>query len=255
MARGLGKTRTPKKLPKVASDQLRPAENIVAFSGGKDSTSTALRLAEDGEDFVLLFTPTGNELPELHDHIERIVELTGKTLVRPPNRSLAEWIEFYNALPNWRMRWCTRQIKIEPCIAYLVRRPGSTLSVGLRADEPLREGLYGPYATYRYPLRDWGWGLEDVTSYLESRNVSIPERTDCAVCPYQRLGEWYRLWLNHPEHYKQGEEWERQTGYTFRSPSRDTWPASMAGLRAEFEKGRVPRGGGSNDSACRVCRF
>ena len=37
---------------------------IIAFSGGKDSTAMVLRLSELGEDFKLLFTPTGDELPE-----------------------------------------------------------------------------------------------------------------------------------------------------------------------------------------------
>jgi predicted PP-loop superfamily ATPase len=41
---------------------------VVAFSGGKDSTALALRLHELEEPFKLLFTPTGDELPELHAH-------------------------------------------------------------------------------------------------------------------------------------------------------------------------------------------
>lgn len=50
---------------------------VVAFSGGKDSTALALRLHELGEAFSLLFTPTGNELPDVatgspwrNDHVE-----------------------------------------------------------------------------------------------------------------------------------------------------------------------------------------
>lgn len=40
------------------------AKSVVAFSGGKDSTCMAVMLAEEGEDFELLFTPTGDESPE-----------------------------------------------------------------------------------------------------------------------------------------------------------------------------------------------
>jgi hypothetical protein len=145
----------------------------VAFSGGDDSTAMALRLAELGEDFVLLFTPAGNELPELFAHVALIAEMTGKELIQPPNRSLAFWIDHHNALPSWRMRWCTRQIKIQPCIDWLVQHPGSTLSVGLRADEEARTGLYGDYATYRYPLREWRWNDPDVHAYNRSRGVTV----------------------------------------------------------------------------------
>ena len=234
-------------------------KNVVAFSGGKDSTALVLRLAELGEDFVCLFTPTGNELPELQAHINRIVGLVGKQLVLPKNRSLFEWIAEYNALPNWRQRWCTRQIKIEPCIAYLRANPGSTLLVGLRADEEDREGLYGPYAKYRYPLREWGWGLAEVWGYLGQRGIDVPRRTDCALCYGQRLSEWWTLWRDHPTEYAKGERWEDATGFTFRSRGRDSWPAALRDLRAEFEKGRRPRGADDEDALfdnggrCRVC--
>lgn len=109
-------------------------------SPGKDSTALVLRLAELGEDFEMLFTPTRNELPELRAHIDLVVGLVDRPLVEPPNRPLDFWIREHNALPNHRQRWCTRQIKIEPCIAYLMRNPGCVLSVGLRADEMAREG-------------------------------------------------------------------------------------------------------------------
>jgi hypothetical protein len=192
-------------------------------------------------------------LPELATHLADIVKRIQRPIVYPPNQSLEYWINFYNALPSWRMRWCTRQIKIRPAIDWLVQHPGSTLCVGLRADEEDREGLYGDYATYRYPLREWGWGLAEVVAYNESQGVVVPARTDCAVCPYQRLIEWYELWRSHPDRWARGEAWEAQTNHTFRSAQRDTWPASMAGLRAEFESGRVPRDTRPEQQRCRVC--
>ena len=229
----------------------------------------ALRMAELGERIdALLFTATGNELPEVLLHIARVAELVGAPVVEPPHRSLHDWITEYGALPNWRQRWCTRQIKIEPCIAYLTAHPGSTLCVGLRADEEERQGLYGEHATYRYPLREWGWGMSDVLAYCAKRGVKIPRRTDCALCYGQRLHEWYELWRDHPEEYAKGVAYEVKTGHTFRSPGRDTWPASLADLAARFTRGEVPAGaraakaapmlfGDDEDSpeACRVCRF
>lgn len=209
-----------------------------------------------GDDFTLLFTPTGNEFPELALHMAKVSGLVGKQVVVPKNRPLDFWIRSWNALPNNRQRWCTRLIKIEPCIAYLKANPGTTLCVGLRADEPAREGLYGDHATYRYPLREAGMGLVDVIALCEKYDVMPKFRTDCAVCPYQRLGEWYGLWRDRPDLWAQGEEYEELTGHTFRSPSRDTWPAAMKGLRIRFEAGDVPERSLKNmarDQACRVC--
>lgn len=232
------------------------SKNVLAFSGGKDSTACAIRLAELGEDFDLLFTPTGNELADLNAHIEWVAKKIDRRLVKPPNRSLAFWIEEFGALPNFRQRWCTRLIKIAPCIEYLKLHPGTTLMVGLRVDEPEREGLYGDYATYRYPLREWRWGITEVLAYLDQRGVVVPPRTDCAVCYGQRIGEWYNLWKDKPDEWAKGERWEKETGHTFRSAQRDTWPAAMKDMRQEFEAGRQPRGLrvlNNEQKACRVC--
>lgn len=59
-------------------------KNVVAFSGGKDSTVLAHRMAELGEDFVLLFTPTGNELPGVVEYVHATASKLNRQLVLPP---------------------------------------------------------------------------------------------------------------------------------------------------------------------------
>jgi PP-loop superfamily ATP-utilizing enzyme len=218
---------------------------VAAFSGGKDSTAMVLRLAELGEAGVLLFNVVGNEFPDLLAHVRRVAGLAGWPLeLTTPGFGLYERIRHYEALPNQWQRWCTRELKIEPTVAWLKAHPGSTLCVGLRADEPPDErgGIYGPYAEYRYPLREWGWGLKEVRGYLEARGVCVPRRTNCPVCYAQRLSEWWLLWKEHPELFAEGEALEALTGHTFRSPGRDTWPAELRELRERFEAGKAPRG-------------
>lgn len=236
---------------------------LVAASGGEDSTAMALAMAEAGETFDIVFTATGDELPGVREHLDRVVAATGARLITPPAPSLLSLISEFDALPNWRQRWCTRMIKIVPCVAYLKAHPGTVLCVGLRADEPERTGLYGDFATYRYPLREYGWNRANVEAFNRARGFTAPKRTDCALCYGQQLGEWFALYNEHPEHYARGEALEARTGHTFRSPGRDTWPASLAGLRAEFERGRVPRAPKrrkgalsvlGNEAPCRVCR-
>ena len=241
--------------------------HVVALSGGKDSTAMALRLAEvEPRDYTYVCTPTGNELPEMFAHWRKLGDLLGKRIVPVMAASLKGLIEKQQALPNWRQRWCTRMLKIEPFAAWLMQRAEEgyavTSYVGLRADEDEREG--GDYSkvpgqVMRFPMREWGWGLSDVVGYLQQRSVTIPKRTDCAVCFYQRLNEWFDLWLDNPEAYAEGEALEEMTGHTFRSPGRDTWPASLRELRAEFERGRVPQGADTTHDMfaqmkCRVCR-
>lgn len=236
--------------------------NIVALSGGKDSTALALRLMEvEPKAYTYICTPTGDELPEMVAHWRELGVLLGQPILQLQHKlNLNELIEFYGALPSWRMRWCTRQLKIEVAQAFYMIHPGSTVYVGLRADEAKREGgIYDErIVTQRYPLREWGWGKDEVISYLQQRGVSIPRRTDCARCCFQRLGEWWDLWSDYPETYKAAEEQEIRHGHTFRSPSRDSWPASLAELRVRFEQGAIPLGASTGEDPseagkCRTC--
>ena len=220
--------------------------HLVALSGGKDSTALALRLKElhPHTPYVYFCTPTGDELPEMLDHWDRLEELLGQKIVRYRHKkSLNELIEAHNALPSFRMRWCTRQLKIEVAKCLYLKHPGSVVYVGLRADEESRRGgIYGDLVEQRYPLREWGWGIDDVMGYLSDRGVVIPPRTDCARCYSQRLGEWWNLWHHHPAIWRDAEAQETHIGHTFRSEARDTWPASLSGLRQRFEAGDIPRG-------------
>lgn len=237
--------------------------HIVALSGGKDSTAMALRLAEvEPCDYKYLITPTGNELPEMFEHWRRLAELLGKPLtVRTAAMGLVKAIRDKAVIPNHAIRWCTRTLKIEVAQHYLCAVAPAISYVGLRADEEDRQGMYGEIKDVlkRYPLREWGWKLGDVLTYLESKCVTIPARTDCALCFYQRLGEWWNLWKDCPEHFREGEELEADIGHTFRSPDRDSWPAALKDLRIEFEKGKRPKGAGQLDLSnqrtgmCRAC--
>lgn len=205
----------------------------------------ALALQElEPRDYQYICTPTGNELDEMLEHWLKLGKLLGKPIVPVTNgRSLGGLIRIQNALPNWRMRWCTRMLKLEPFQAYIMQRLPCTSYVGIRADE-VRDGAEHDMPLLvgqRFPLTEWGWGIADVTAYLKRRGVVIPERTDCALCFFQTLFEWWRLWKYHPEQFAEGEGWEALTGHTLRSDSRDTWPAALKDLRARFEAGDVPK--------------
>jgi 3'-phosphoadenosine 5'-phosphosulfate sulfotransferase (PAPS reductase)/FAD synthetase len=234
--------------------------HVVALSGGKDSTALALRLAEiEPRDYTYVCTPTGNEPDEMFAHWRRLGEILGKRItpvVHP--LGLKGLIQDQNAIPNRWQRWCTRMLKIEPYRNWLALHAPATSYVGLRADEEGRiGGVYDdiPDITMRFPLREWGWTEDDVWDYLKKRDIAIPKRTDCDWCFFQRLDEWHWLWLTNLPKYLDAEAQETTIGHTFRSPSRDTQPTSLAGLREKFEQGYVPqqRHSALKAAQCRVC--
>lgn len=220
--------------------------HVVPISGGKDSTCLAVLLAErEPREYRYVFTPTGDELPPVVEHLEKLAVLLGTEIERVlfPG-GLDGLISHYEALPNNRHRWCTRQLKIQPFQAWLKTALPATVYVGIRADECGRGNVYDGMADVieRHPLAEWGIDESGVWQELGERGITIPDRTDCARCYDQTLGEWWHLWKRYPAIYADAERQEAGTGHTFRSPSRDTWPADLAGLRSCFESGRVPRG-------------
>lgn len=205
----------------------------------------SLRLKELNPDIDYKFvcTPTGDELPEMVDHwVHLQTILQTKLTVLSSGFTLKTLIEHHAALPNWRYRWCTRQLKIEPFQTYILTQTPCTVYVGIRADEPRDGALYDSNEiTQCFPMVDWGWGKKDVLYYLQQRGVTIPVRTDCGMCFYQTLWEWYQLYLNYPDKYNQAMFFEQATKHTFRSPSRDTWPTSLQGLAIMFMHGHIPQ--------------
>lgn len=233
----------------------REPAHVVGLSGGKDSTCLALWLKEnEPRPYTFICNATGDELPEMQAHWAKLSQMLGAPLVQVRHTTdLAGLIEQQNALPNWRQRWCTRILKIEPTIKFMEALPDdSTLYVGLRADEESRQGLYGEDLKVRFPLREAGFTEADVWAFLDARGVCIPERTDCGLCYYQRLDEWRTLYFQHPQRYAEGVRLEKKTGHTFRSPGRDTWPASLEELAKEFDAGRPIRKT-QRTARCRVC--
>ena len=233
-------------------------KHIGAISGGKDSVAMALLLKETKPEinFEWVCTPTMNELPEWFEHMKRLRDIIGPIKPIVYRGGLVGLITEWKALPNWRQRWCTRVLKIEPFAAYLMQNSPSKFYVGLRADESAREGgdyQAVPNVEMVFPLREAGMGIQQVYNFLEKRNIVIPKRTDCAWCFFQRLIEWYELWKYYPEIYATGEKMEKNTGYTFRSPGRDTQPTSLVDLRRKFEEGYIPKET-RKQNACSVCR-
>lgn len=206
----------------------------------------ALRLAEiEPRQYEYVFTPTGNELPVMEEHMQHVESLLGSPIINLSPQTLVQIIDEQKMLPNFWARFCTRKIKIYPFEKFIREAGECTVYVGIMADESGdREGVdYEKIEgiTRRFPMDEWGWTIQDVLSYLDCRGVEIPYRTDCAWCFFQTLYEWYLLWRDYPEIFRQGEEIEEKYQHTFRTPGRDTWPVRMAGLRQRFEEGHIPK--------------
>lgn len=230
--------------------------HVIGLSGGKDSTALALALRQrEPRDYDYICTPTGDELPDMLAHWAKLEDILGKPIIRLTAKvDLNGLIQIQKALPNFRMRWCTRVLKIEPTIAWVRQNNPVTMYVGLRADEETREGIYAEDVLCDFPFRRWGWGIVQVLDCLKEHGITIPVRTDCARCYHQKIEEWHRLWRDHKQTFWHASNQEDQTGHTFRSPGRDTWPVALKDLAQAFSSGRkIPHRENKQGTICRVC--
>lgn len=243
--------------------------HVVALSGGHDSTIMSFLLKEqEPRPYVYVCTPTGDELPEMFQFWNWLGsdDALGSRIIPIMAGSLKKLIREEGMLPNFRARFCTRILKIEPYRKFLIEQAaqGPVVSyVGLRADEEGRAGgAYDdiPGVTMRFPLREWGMGESEVQAGLAERGIKCPDRTDCARCYHQRIGEWFELWRDNNAIFMDAAEDEREIGATYRTPGRDSWPTSLAEMAQRFEAGDKPTISLNrlarermNAGGCRVC--
>lgn len=191
--------------------------NIVAVSGGADSTALALLLWERGEDFELLFSDTGAELPEVYWLLPRLAKKINKPLHVVSNGSFFQHFVARNyMLPRPRARWCTRLLKQVPQDAFCKQMQVEKMAVGIRADEPRRLNMKPRNGIeFYYPLADVGMDKKDVIEFCKKYDLLNPvyewrSNVSCFCCFFQRVGDWKGLMKYHPALYKIAEEWERQ---------------------------------------------
>lgn len=167
---------------------------VVAFSGGVDSTALALLMPGA----TPVFTDTGAEFPHVYEHIEKFERVTGREVVRLVSRhgSLYDIIRDQKYLPNHGARFCTRQVKIEPMNKYLEAQRPARLNIALRADEEGRTGNTTEMdgLEIAYPLRVWGMVRSDVVRVclehdLLPRYPVYAARGGCMNCFYKRKSE------------------------------------------------------------------
>lgn len=243
--------------------------HVVPVSGGHDSTAVAFLLKEEQpRPYAYVCTPTGDELPEMFAQWRWLGDALGSRVIPVmEGRSLLEWSRHRKAVPNRLMRHCTPGLKIEPFSRWLREQLSEgpvVIYVGLRADEETRAGAIYPGLDdieQRFPLRERGWGDDHVLAFLEQRNITIPERTDCARCYHQQIGEWWRLWHDHRDLFDEAVAFEAEMGQTFRTPRldadgnplmvtrfgftfaacwRDSWPVRLADMGVLFAAGHIP---------------
>lgn len=179
---------------------------LCPVSSGIDSTAVAIVMSVLYPDLPVTYvhTDTGIEVTGTTEAIDRIERFTGKPVIRiKPPKDLLEIIEAQgNYLPSSRQRFCTQIAKIKPFKLFIKaleqKYPDSEFVslVGIRADEPSREGVIWGESniTTLFPLRELGLDKAAVNRMVQEC-VGLPvyyaarTRSGCFTCHFQRRSE------------------------------------------------------------------
>lgn len=172
---------------------------LISFSGGRTSAYMAYRLKQENpnEDYIIIFCNTGKEMPETLDFVNECdqrwnlnviwleyrkgnqYEVVNYETASRDGRPFDELIEHKKGfLPNLRMRYCTRNLKIDTIRRYLNDQGFSSWSshVGIRYDEPRRwaKNNYSPeYIDLIHPLVGWKITKKDVMEFWSKQQFDL----------------------------------------------------------------------------------
>lgn len=203
----------------------KKVKHVLGLSGGKDSAALAVYMRDNYPelDIDYFFTDTGKELPEVMEYLNELEAYLGKPIERLGSRhDFDYWLKEYNHfLPSGHQRWCTVQMKLVPfenwIKPYLDAGYEIISYVGIRADEPWREG-YVPtqnYISIKMPFAEDGLVKADIIEILEGTGLGLPKyyewrsRSGCTFCFYQRKIEWVRLKERHPDKFEEAKAYEK----------------------------------------------
>ena len=139
-------------------------KHIIFYSSGLSSFYAAKRVIDQyGSDNVtLLFSDTMNEDSDNYRFLNDSVKLLGANLITVVNEKFDDFFDVWDknkAIPNNRMSFCSRELKIVPARNYLKQFDpnDTTLYLGIAWDEihriPAIEKNWKPFET-KFPLTD-----------------------------------------------------------------------------------------------------
>lgn len=227
--------------------------HILALSGGKDSSALAVYLRDKVPNLEYVFCDTGVELEETHDYLSKLASFLDIKITKiRADKGFDYYLDLFSGvLPDPNTRWCTRMLKLKPYEKLIGDDPVVSY-VGIRADEPYRQGyISGKDSIITvFPFVEDGLVKSDIYRILEDCGLGLPKyyewrsRSGCYFCFFQQRREWVGLLEHHMDLFLKAEAYEKIDPDTGK---RYTWmqdmslknlrehPEKIAAIKAEYE--------------------
>jgi len=198
-------------------------KNYLSFGGGVNSVALHLYLLNEGWDFEAVFVDHGTDWPETYEYVEMFQEWLKKRNYRPitilkPKVKTIDGVVFDNLynyyyykkiFPFRQNRFCTDRFKITPLEKY--QEPPCFVLLGIdygeigRATLTIRKGF-----EYRYPLIEARMNRDDCKMFIQDRNLPVPIKSGCYICPFQSQYQYRELRHLHIELFCKAEQLENR---------------------------------------------
>ena len=191
-------------------------ENIVSFSGGKDSTAMLHLLIEQGVSIgKLVYFETEWDFPQMEAHLAMVTANTGLPVVRVRYyRHFNEQLAVYG-WPKSAGGWCTAR-KHSSCLKYIRGIKSDKVEyIGFSADEVKRtqtKWMLERKWPVKFPLIEAGMGEADSLAYCKALGYhwdglyDVFSRVSCFCCPKGGKTKRRLIRDNYPELWR---EWQR----------------------------------------------
>lgn len=207
--------------PLVLPPELAGHELVVSVSGGKDSTAAVLALREAEIPARYVFADTRWEAAEVYAYLDTLREQLGIAIdVVGAEGGMVARARHRAGFPSRTMRWCTRELKLDPIRDYHARleeelgRPSASI-VGVRGEESARRAAMPALEREAEGPRTWGWwvwrpliawSLEDVLRIHQRHGLPInplyqlgADRVGCFPCIFSSKNDLRLLAERAPE--------------------------------------------------------
>jgi len=196
---------------------------MISFGAGVNSVAMTIMLVEDGWRGPIVFADPGAEHPDTYCYIDyferdwlgpRGLEVTRLSpeltpdLYPPSYRmDIIAKCEMKQIVPIFLNRWCTTEYKRKPLTKWAKAHGIECQNIGIAAEEShrARNGEFAGIAL-EYPLVDRRIGRDQCKDITAAAGLSVPPKSGCWICPFQRLSEWRRLYDLRPDLFDKAVE-------------------------------------------------
>lgn len=191
---------------------------MISFGAGVNSVAMTIMLVNDGWHGPIVFADTGGERPETMCYLDyfskwlaergmEITTLSPGSEWHPKKASvpLEDYCHKFAIIPLLALRWCSVEWKRNPLLAWAKAHECDTQLLGICASEPQR---VRDDPNVRYPLYEEGITRAECRHIIGKAGLVSPPKSSCFFCPGQTIGEWRRLYYDHPELFERARTLE-----------------------------------------------